>query len=729
MKGEPMTAALLAVLSAAIQEKPDLPYVELEGTVEEFRSFREWRSYYWREDFTLVLRDDARKAHRVISREPTPWNDLRLGTTYTGVRIDPARRPRARIIGVRGVDRTPAEFYGLRLDERAVTAFIVRLRGDDGAWKDFYINNWLHRWGADADRKVLAHYATEDPNYTVYGYAGGIAAPFDAEGKALLEKHSDYGGVIYHARVVKAGDGFELRALHLMGRHKTTLRYEVFHGDPAGLVRLDARKPRFVNVSEGSGLKVAANMGVGGTNPHGVAVEDFDGDGRLDIVIVTFGAPCVKYFRNAGGLKFTERTAGSGLETFRGEGTGAAVGDVDRDGRLDLYLTSLRGGPSRLYLGKGDGTFEDVSEKAGALVPAPARSCAFSDVDGDGWLDLYVTRPGAPNVLLRNRGDGTFADIAREAGVELAERESLGCAFGDVDGDGLDDLFVTNYKSQASVLFKNLGGGKFRDVTSEAGVGRRSSAVGCVFGDVFNRGRLDLYVTTDSWLSGANATEGELLRQGHTVEPNVLYVNDGGGRFAPLAEPAFDYKSLSHDAALEDLDHDGAAEVYVAVDAESGNAWATSKGGNPLWTRSGGTWQEAGGAWGVDHQGNCVQSPAADFDSDGDLDLLLVNFYTPLVLYRNDTNGRGWLQVRAGGKRSNPNGIGAKVTVRAADGKLAGFRQIQSGAGYGRSSPLEAHFGLAPAEAYRVEVFFPATRARVVRENVKPGRRIVVAEE
>src|SRR3954471_19578852 len=143
-------------------------------------------------------------------------------------------------------------------------------------------------------------------------------------------------------------------------------------------------QPRFTDVTAASGLKIADNTGVGGTNPHGVAVEDFDGDGKPDILITTFGTPHVPYFRNLGGLRFAAVTRGSGLESFQGEGTGAAVADFDHDGKLDVYLTSLRGAASRLYKGKGDGTFEHVSERAGVLVKTPARSCAWSDVDGDG---------------------------------------------------------------------------------------------------------------------------------------------------------------------------------------------------------------------------------------------------------------------------------------------------------------------------------------------------------
>jgi len=486
-------------------------------------------------------------------------------------------------------------------------------------------------------------------------------------------------------------------------------------------------KPRFIDVSADAGIKVPK-----GCLPHAVAVEDFDGDGLPDIVILTFEAPHVFYFRNQGKLQFKDATKGSGLETFRGSGTGIAVGDFDRDGKLDLYLTSVRGGESRLYRGKGDGSFTDVSDKSATLLKTPCRSCAWSDIDVDGWLDLYVTSPQGANHLFRNNRDGTFTDVAAKAGVALADRMSLGCTFGDADGDGLDDLFVTNYQSQVSALFKNLGDGKFRDITADAGLGRKASSVGCVFGDVFNRGRLDLYVTTDSWLSGANYTEDQLLKMKHTVEPNLLHGNDGKGKFVPLDIAAFNYKSLAHDAILEDLDHDGLLDVYVGVDAESGNEWATSKGGNPLWTRlDGKDWREAGKDWGIRHEANCVCVPAVDFDNDGDLDLLLVNFYSPPVLYRNDTNDHRWLRVKAVGTKSNPDGIGARVSVFSGDGKTPiGSRHIQSGSGYCRCSPLEAHFGLgrAPGEGYRVEVFFPSTKTRVVKQNVKRGQRIVIKE-
>ena len=478
-----------------------------------------------------------------------------------------------------------------------------------------------------------------------------------------------------------------------------------------------AADTRFTDVTAGCGI-------VAMREAHGVAVEDFDGDGDFDIVIVGFQAPHVQLWRNDGGLKFADATAGSGLEVATGAGTGAAVGDIDNDGDLDLYLSMLRAGGCRLFRNEGKLKFIDVTAASGTAHDA-GRSCAMSDVDRDGRLDLYVCCPDGPNRLFRNNGDGTFTDVAPKAGVALPDRHSLGCAFADVDGDGRDDLYVTNYESQPDALFLNKGDGTFGDAAQAAGLTLKSSSVACTFADPDNDGDPDLLVTTDSWLSGANYTEPQLKEQGHTVEPNQLYRNDGGGKFVRIDADALDHRSLGHDATFSDFDHDGDADLYVGVDADSANQWATSKGGNPMWRNDGpGRWTRVEREWGVGHEANTVCVPAADFDGDGDLDLLLVNFYSNVVLLRNNTDDTNWLRVRAAG----PGGVGAKVAVTAGDARV-GVAAIRSGHGYATCPPLEAHFGLGamPQAAYRVTVTFPSGKV-VVRDGVKPGSRIDVKE-
>jgi hypothetical protein len=198
-----------------------------------------------------VLRTDDGKTLRIISREPTPWTNLRLGTTFTGLKVDWDKKPRVQVIGVAAIDRMPEEFYDVKLDQdQTVTAFIVRVEYEEGGkkvWRDFFINNWFHRWGKDADAKVLPHYARKEPRYGIYGYVSGHYAPLDKASKKLLEKYEpEYSGIIYHALLVKADNpiGYELKVLHLMGRHKKTAEYRVFHGNAKELIRLDDRPPK-----------------------------------------------------------------------------------------------------------------------------------------------------------------------------------------------------------------------------------------------------------------------------------------------------------------------------------------------------------------------------------------------------------------------------------------------------------------------------------------------------
>ena len=250
----PSCKVLVALLSCWIasggsvpgeQPKKVIPYVEMEGQAEDFSFTRNWSSYYWREDFTFLLRDDMGNVQRVISREPTPWTNLRLGTTFTGLKVDWQKKPRVKVIGVRAVDRLPANYYDLKLDpDKTITVFILRVR-QDNQWRDFYVNNWFHDWSPDANRKMLPHYANDSPHYSVYGYLGGIAAPFDKEGQALVKMYErDYMGIIYHGRVKKADNeaGFEVHIVNLMGRHRKTLDYSVFHGKQGVIPMLDGKK-------------------------------------------------------------------------------------------------------------------------------------------------------------------------------------------------------------------------------------------------------------------------------------------------------------------------------------------------------------------------------------------------------------------------------------------------------------------------------------------------------
>jgi len=244
---------LLAAVAVSARggENRDFALRELAGSVEELYFTHNWCSYYWREDFAMRLREEASgKLWLVISREPTPCCNWRFGTTYTGLKVDWTAKPKVKLVGVEAVDRTPAEFYGWRLDAaQTVTALIVWVNADGkGKMEEFYVNNWFHTWGEKTDAAVLKYYADRDAGlYSVYGFGGGIAAPYDKDAQAIVDKHKAGGGkLIYHCLVRSTKEnavGFELRLLHLLVRNAKTGGYDCVFGDPAALVSLDGSAP------------------------------------------------------------------------------------------------------------------------------------------------------------------------------------------------------------------------------------------------------------------------------------------------------------------------------------------------------------------------------------------------------------------------------------------------------------------------------------------------------
>ena len=258
LAGLSIAAAATAPLSRAA-EPHDWKLVELTGRAEEFYFNHNWRAYYWRDDFAFRLREEGtQKAWRVISREPTPWCDLRLGTTYTGLKVDwtgtagsaPAGRlrPLVKVVGVAAVDRIPEEFYDWKLDPAAtITAFIVWVDADgNGQMREWYVNNWFHACGKEADLAVLKYYADRERPYDVYGHLGGIAAPFSKKSQAIVDEAKPKGAYICHGFVRTTKDnptGYEIEVIHLLGRNPATKEYGVVYGDPGALVKLDGTPP------------------------------------------------------------------------------------------------------------------------------------------------------------------------------------------------------------------------------------------------------------------------------------------------------------------------------------------------------------------------------------------------------------------------------------------------------------------------------------------------------
>jgi len=218
--------------------------VELVGRASGFQFFRDWNSYYWREDFTFLLKEDGSgKTWRILSREPTPAYHWRMGTTFPGLKVDWKTGPRVKVTGVRGVDRIPAEFHQLKLDEpNLVTALVVSVETTPKTWQEYYVNNWFHKWGDKADRAVCKLYANRKAPYDIYGFINGQAAPFSKEAKALLARHKQ--ARMFHGLLRATHDnpfGYEIELLHLVGPDKQG-NGTVFHGDPKQMVPLDQKK-------------------------------------------------------------------------------------------------------------------------------------------------------------------------------------------------------------------------------------------------------------------------------------------------------------------------------------------------------------------------------------------------------------------------------------------------------------------------------------------------------
>ena len=473
------------------------------------------------------------------------------------------------------------------------------------------------------------------------------------------------------------------------------------------------------------------------TMPGGVALLDYNNDGLLDIFLVNgghvtnpmqlpenFDRHDPKYwnrlYRQNKDGSFTDVTEQAGLSKA-GDGNygmGVAVGDYDNDGYPDLYVTSY--GKNILYHNNGDGTFTDVTAKAGVAGGGWSVSAGFFDYDNDGKLDLFVTRymewdtkhskncggnyhtycppeefPATTNILYHNNGDGTFTDVSQHSGITAKKGRALGVAFADYDGDGYTDIFVANDGMQ-QYLFHNNGDGTFKEVGLEAGTalsqdGRRLSGMGVVFQDYDNDGRPDVIVT-------------ELPREIYGV-----YHNDGDGTFT--------YRSLETGlgllssgssgwgVGLEDFDNDGWKDLFVAQGHVLDNVeqidpslhylepplLAMNRNGRFERADSGDTtpWAARGAAFG-------------DLNNDGRQDVVMTTLGGAPQIFFNRGGKQHWLTIALRGTRSNRDGFGARVQVNGQT------RFATSAGSYLSASDKRLHFGLGTADKAKVEINWPS---------------------
>jgi len=460
---------------------------------------------------------------------------------------------------------------------------------------------------------------------------------------------------------------------------------------PGNVLYRNDGKGRFTDVTAAAGV---GDRGYG----MGCAAADIDNDGDVDLYVTNFG-PNVLY-RNNGNGTFTETGKKAGVANPLWSES-AAFADYDHDGKVDLYVTNYvdftmetpkwcgdhirkiraychpdayEGVPDVLYHNNGDGTFTDVTKKAGINERwGKGLGVVWSDLDGDGDLDLYVSKDAVPNALYRNNGDGTFTNVTMESGAGYSEdgrpESGMGTDAGDYDGDGLFDLLSCHLSGEINELYRNVGKLRFEVASYTSGFGEISITFVC-FGTQF----FDYDNDADPDIYCAN---------GHIID-NIKLFNDS----LSWAQRDFLFENV---------------------------------GGGKVLERG----REHGAYFSREHVGRGMA--VADIDGDGDLDVAVSNNHQRAVLLRNDGgNARHYLRLKLTGARSNRDAIGARVTVTS--GGKAQIDEVRSGSSYCSQSEMVLHFGLGGStKAEKVEIRWPGGGTQVLTD-VKSDQVLSVKE-
>jgi hypothetical protein len=523
------------------------------------------------------------------------------------------------------------------------------------------------------------HSPSSLPHFEDIGKQAGLTVPHisTAEKRYIIESMS--GGI----GLIDCDNDGKLDIIAING--STTDRYRQHGGDPLITLYHQDADLKFTDITQQAGLtRKGWSMGV--------AVADYDNDGLPDIYVTSFGGNVL--YHNLGNCKFEDVTDKAGV-AVGGLSAGAAWGDYDRDGHVDLYVSryvhvdmdklpdfgsnekfcrfrgvlvqcgpwGLAGESDFLFHNRGDGTFEDVSKKAGVDDPKHyyGLGVVWGDYDNDGWPDIYVANDAGPNYLYRNKHDGTFEEVGLMLGSDLSgdgqELGSMGVDMGDYDHKGRLNIFVTEFVDQSDTLYHNNGDDGFTDVTWRAGIGQPSHPYvgwGTGFFDMDNSGWLDIFVAN-----------GHVYPQVDTI-PNAAH----------FKQPMLLFRNK----------HDGTFEESTA---------AVGLSDIPLQSRR-------GAAFG-------------DINNDGCVDIVTLNVGEPPSLLLNHCqNGNHrvlfWLQ----GTKSNRLAIGARVTVKA--GGITQFSEVKGGSSYISQNDLRQHFGLEKSDKMdEVTVRWPNGESEILR--------------
>jgi FG-GAP-like repeat/ASPIC and UnbV len=505
--------------------------------------------------------------------------------------------------------------------------------------------------------------------------------------------------------------------------------------DPKFRISLDRFTQSEFNI--GKFRDVGHLLGVNRFNQAGGAImEDFDNDGLLDLVLTAFDPTMsMAFYRNKGDGTFEDRSEEAGVTDQLG-GLVCYQTDYNNDGRMDVFIPRGAWLPEAirpsLLRNDGGGKFTDVTKEAGMLEPVNSNSACWADYDNDGWLDVFVGCERQLNLLYHNRGNGTFEEVSRRAGLRERGHSVFckGTTWIDLDNDDYPDLFLNNLGG-AGEIYRNNRDGTFTNVTAEMRIYGPHHGFSCWTWDYDNDGWLDIFATCYD-RTVPDVVNG-LLGLPHAQLSNRLFRNLGGKRFEDKTKEAgLDLVLAAMGSNFADFDNDGFLDMYLGTGEPS---FATLIP-NRMFKNVGGTrFSEITGTSGTGHLQKGHGVACGDWDRDGDNDVFIetggaVNgdkFHD--VLFQNPGQGNHWLTVKLIGKKTNRAAIGARIKVVTSGLKpLTIHRHVSSGSSFG-ANPLQQTIGVAQAEMVAVlEIHWPTSKTTQVFRDIPADQAIEVTE-